>query len=170
MSTGPDAQSLADRDATRACLARYHRAVDRADEALLRSVYWPDATERHASFDGAADAFVEWGLKLRDSFQACAHQISNVMIDLRGDHAVTEALFTSLQQRRDPEAGLVVDHLCGRYLDLFEARNGAWRIARRLVVYDWFERRTPTPGQSPLLNGGRFPDDPLYAHLARQGP
>ena len=38
---------LLDREAIRACIYRYCRGVDRADEATLRGTYWPDATDQH---------------------------------------------------------------------------------------------------------------------------
>lgn len=40
---------LLDREAIRDCLYRYCRGIDRGDEAALRSTYWPDAHDNHAS-------------------------------------------------------------------------------------------------------------------------
>lgn len=42
-------QELLDREAIRDCLTRYAHAVDRGDEAMLRAVYWPGATDDQLS-------------------------------------------------------------------------------------------------------------------------
>ena len=47
-----DLQALLDREAIRDCLYRYCRGIDRADEAALRSAYWPDATDCHGAWNG----------------------------------------------------------------------------------------------------------------------
>ncbi|MBU2288248.1 MAG: nuclear transport factor 2 family protein, partial [Gammaproteobacteria bacterium] len=84
-------QDLLDREAIRECLYRYCRGIDRADEAALRSSYWDDATDCHGAYRGSASGFIEQALaKLRRGGRR-VHQISNVLIDLRGDHAAVES-------------------------------------------------------------------------------
>ena len=58
--------------------------------------------------------------------------------------------------------------MAGRYCDVFEKRDGEWRIASRTVAYDWVDRQTP-PEESeaerfgPLQPiGGFYPEDPIY--------
>ena len=46
---------LMDREAIRDCLYLYCRGIDRADEATLRSAYWPDAIDNHGSYNGPID-------------------------------------------------------------------------------------------------------------------
>ncbi|HBF89936.1 MAG TPA: hypothetical protein DDX09_02110, partial [Hyphomonas atlantica] len=46
------------REAIRDCLFRYARGIDRADEAMLRSAYWPDGTDHHGPYQGSASGFV----------------------------------------------------------------------------------------------------------------
>ena len=53
-----DLQALLDREAIRDCLNRYCRGIDRADEELLRGVYWPDARDSHGAYVGTASGFV----------------------------------------------------------------------------------------------------------------
>ena len=167
-------EQLQDRQAIRDRLYSYHRAVDRADRDGLLDVYWPDAVERHGAFNGPSRKFVEWGLSLRDTFEISAHQMHNVLIELRGERAAVETTFTSLSRRRDAAGSVRVDFLCGRYLDLFEKRQGEWRIASRDVVFDWIEQPAPTPGPHPDRFGHRNPvgspsrTDPLY-NLLRRG-
>ena len=51
---------LADREAIRDCMYRYSRGIDRCDVELLRSAYWPDATDNHTGFVGTREEFIAW--------------------------------------------------------------------------------------------------------------
>jgi hypothetical protein len=63
------------------------------------------------------------------------HQICNVLIELDGDVAHGESYFFMLA--RSEHQGREVDWLlAGRFIDRFERRGGAWRIASRTVAYD----------------------------------
>ncbi len=137
-------QALLDREAIRDCLYRYCRGIDRADEAALRSAYWPDATDCHGAWNGSASGFIDQALaKLRQGGRR-VHQITNVLIELHGDVAVVESAFFALQAPAATPTQATL--LCGRYLDRFERRAGAqgaseWRVAARTVVYDWIDER-----------------------------
>lgn len=144
------------------------------DEATLRSVAWPEGRDRHGAFDGTATAFVDWAMKTLPHIERSVHQVSNVMIAFRAGGAAVESSFTALHRQPDAEGRLVVLHMCGRYLDWFEKRDGEWRIADRQVVFDWVETATPSPGKDPdrfgalQPAGGRYPEDPIYALLSRE--
>ncbi|MBU1360110.1 MAG: nuclear transport factor 2 family protein [Gammaproteobacteria bacterium] len=164
-------QDLLDREAIRECLYRYCRGIDRADEAALRSTYWEDATDCHGAYQGSASGFIEQALtKLRRGGRR-VHQISNVLIDLRGDHAAVESAFLALQSSAD--APTLATLLAGRYLDRFERRGSEWRVAARTVVYDWIdarERPEMTQDDAALFGqrqptGQAAPHDALYALL-----
>lgn len=165
-------QDLLDREAIRDCLHRYCRGIDRMDEACLRSVYWPDATDRHGPYQGTASGFVEWALeKLQDAPRG-VHNLSNILIDLRGDVAGVESYFHALQADQDEQGQPRETMLMGRYVDRFEKRHGEWRIAKRTVVYDWI-RQQPMSASSDEQrfgvrqpNGARKPQDPLYDMLS----
>lgn len=166
-------QALWDREQIREVLYRYCRGIDRADETILRSVAWPEGQDRHGAFEGTAAQFVDWAVKTLPHIERSVHQVHNVIIELHGDRATVESSFTALHRQPNARRELVVLQMCGRYLDLFEKRSGEWRIADRTVVFDWLEELPPTPGapdarfgtQRPI--GGRYPDDPLYAHLRK---
>jgi hypothetical protein len=81
---------------------------------------------------------------------------------------VVESYFNALQRSRRKDGTLNQVLLAGRYCDLFEKRGGEWRIARRVVVYDWVEEQTP-PAEAEEARfglrkpiGGSFPRDPIY--------
>lgn len=164
-------RQLLDREAIRDCLYRYCRGIDRADEALLRGAYWPDAHDRHGAYVGDLDGFLAQALPRLRSGSRGVHQISNILIELHGEVAAVESSFLALQTNAAAPAHETF--LCGRYLDRFERRAGEWRIAERTVVYDWIEERTrPELAQDDAAlfarrrpNGGRLAADPVYAFL-----
>ena len=170
--TGPaDLRSLLDREAIRDCLYRYCRGIDRADEAALRSAYWDDASDCHGAWSGSAEGFIAQALpKLRQGGRR-VHQITNVLIELHGDRAAVESSFFALQATAAQPTQETF--LCGRYVDRFERRGTAWRVAARTVVYDWIEER----GRAELAQddaalfgarrpvGAPAPIDPVYALL-----
>lgn len=164
-------QSLLDKESIRECLYRYCRGIDRADEAWLRSAYWPDAHDCHGAYRGNVEGFFAQALPRLQAGGRGVHQITNILIDLHGARATVESSFFALQTQ--VSSTTQETWLCGRYLDLFEKREDQWRIADRTVVYDWIEERTRAElaqSNDSLFGkrqpvGGRAPNDPLYAFL-----
>jgi hypothetical protein len=164
---------LLDREAIRDCLYRYCRGIDRADEATLRSAYWPDAEDCHGAYDGPVEGFFQWVLAVFKTGARNIHQISNILIEFKGDsQAVVESYFNALQRGTDRKGTVRQYLLAGRYCDRMEKRDGQWRVARRIVVFDWVEEQ-PAPEQSEEVRfgvrrpvGGAFPNDPIYELLA----
>jgi hypothetical protein len=166
-------RALLDRESIRECLYRYCRGIDRADEAILRSTYWPDATDCHGAYRGSADGFIEQAIANLQRGGRGVHQVSNVLIELHGDLAAVESSFLALQaSAAQPE---VETFLAGRYVDRFEQRGSEWRVAERTVVYDWIEVRVrpELAREDASLFGARQPTglrsaaDPVYALIER---
>ena len=130
---------LLDKQEITEVLARYCRAIDRLDEELLRSVYWPDGYDDHMSFAGLVAEFIPEAIKSCASiFKSTVHSISNILIEVDGDVAHSETYFTSFNRLSQTRDGREYDRItCARYLDRFERRNGEWRIADRVMTRDW---------------------------------
>ncbi len=167
---------LMDREAIRDCIYRYCRGIDRADEAALRSSYWPDAHDRHGPYSGPVEGFIDWAKRVWATKPRNVHQVSNILIEFQGpDAAAVETYFNALQRGAGPDGEIRQVLLAGRYCDRFEKRSGEWRVAQRTVAYDWVEEQTPPAGSEPERFGPRqpigtsFPDDPVYAIGKRQG-
>jgi hypothetical protein len=167
---------LMDREAIRDCIYRYCRGIDRADEAALRSSYWEDAHDSHGAYVGPAEGFIRHAVEVFKRGPRNVHQVSNILIEFMGpEAAAVESYFNALQ--RGPDAAGVVRQvlLAGRYCDRFEKRNGAWRVARRVVIYDWVEEQTPPEADEATRFGPRrpigsaWPDDPVYAMREDRG-
>ena len=163
---------MLDREAIRDCLYRYCRGVDRADEAALRSAFWPDAHDSHGAYVGPAEGFIQLAIEVFKTGPRNVHQISNILIEFRGPtDARVESYFNALQRGLDREGVVRQVHLAGRYCDAFQKRADEWRVRRRTVVYDWLEEQTPPDRSEEERFGLRepfgcaFPEDPVYALL-----
>ena len=125
-------------------LATYCRAIDRCDKELLKSVYWPDASEDHGIFNGNAWDFAEFIIPLLKGMRGSMHKISNTLIDLHGERASAET-YVCAYHLVDEEDGRQTDLVVGgRYLDRFERREGQWRISNRIFVLDWNQNQPAT--------------------------
>lgn len=156
-------EAFLDKQAIEEALLRYCRAVDRCDEDLLRSTYWEDAWDDHGLFVGDREGLLCWLMPyLQNELVSSVHTLGNVLIELvADDRAFSEAVFTGYYRvLRD---GAPADRIsCGRYIDLWEKRGGAWRILRRTVVNDW-GRTDPVATEVTLRTPGtRNRDDPSY--------
>lgn len=164
---------LLDREAIRDCMYRYCRGVDRGDEAALRSAYWPDATDQHGRYSGPVEGFFDTVRKGAAANPRSVHQVSNILIEfVNRTTAVVESYFNALQRSSRGDGAIAQVLLAGRYCDVFEKRNDEWRVAKRVVVYDWVERQEP-PAESEEQRfgqrtpiGGQAPNDTIYNLLA----
>jgi hypothetical protein len=163
----PELQLLCDELAIRKVLAEYCRAVDRCDQKLLKSVYWPDAVDNHGVFSGNAWEFADFVMPLLRQMQRTMHQISNVLIELNSDRANVET-YVCAYHLMETEQGPTDVIFLGRYLERFERRKGEWRIADRLVVMDWNRNHPATVRwegdiYGPMkTHGQRHPTDASY--------
>ena len=157
-------------------LYRYARGVDRKDVDLLKSCYHAEAIDAHWSFIGNAHEFADEILKPHQMGQVplYKHFITNILIEVSGDRAFCESsyLFTQTLQLNSERSAAMTNE--GRYLDIFERRDGEWRILFRLLVPEagGWSLPIPTPGPSggtgpdERQRAGSFPDDPVYRGFA----
>lgn len=133
------------KDAIREVLMRYARAVDTADLALIRSVYWPEATDNHGNFNGNAMEFAEFAVGVLKGFRITMHYMTNVSIDFPADGQADVQCYFYAHHEHVLAAGesgpAMVTVIGGRYLDRFEERGGEWRILARDVTMDWSDHR-----------------------------
>lgn len=131
-------QFVLDRIAIEDLLARYCHGVDRGDEKLLRSVYWPDATDDHVFIKGGVEAAVKWIMEAVQAQDQAMHAISNMLIRIDGNEARVETYYNSYHRIRGRSGAPKDITMAGRYLDRMEKRDGEWRIAERKCVIDWW--------------------------------
>lgn len=170
-------RDLKDRQEITDQIHRYCRAIDRCDEALLRSVFHPDSTHDHGPYHGPSSDFCGFALDLLRLLTATQHHVGNILIDLQGDRAYSEAYWVAYHHVPPGVdlPGPMADHdrshaedlfIGGRYIDRFERRDGVWKIAHRFGIHDWQRwDRSDERGfrdLDPLKRGRRDHQDRAY--------
>jgi SnoaL-like domain len=166
--TSDQLEQLLDRQAIWDCLLRYARGVDRLDEDLIRSAFWPDAHDAHGQINGSPENFVSTWMPTQPARQVGQHFVSNqsvVFDDKAGADA--ETYFMSAGKKFGSDT---LELVGGRYVDRFEKREGEWRIKTRLVLLDW-QVVADASGMEQRLsrgyNGSRDRSDPSYERPLR---
>ncbi len=129
-------QQLLDREAIRNCLARLARGEDRRSASLIRSCWWPDARFDYGVNSGDFAAYLAWVVPGAPAITDTQHALGQSHIELHGDTAKAETHVISYH-RIDMGAGERDTCIGGRYLDTFAKKNDDWRIADRILLYDW---------------------------------
>lgn len=137
------AQQLSDLEDIRQCVVRYCRGVDRLDANVMRSAYWPDATDNHGTFNGNAWEFVEHCMVSHRRWRATSHIIMNHAIELAQDGQYATGEVYNVTYLFQPDGA--VDTWHGRYLDLYERRDDEWRISKRTCVHEASYTQTGQP-------------------------
>jgi SnoaL-like domain len=167
-------QALLDKQSIYEVLVTYCRGIDRCDEDLIRSAFHDDSYDDHGYWKGPGHALAPFlADRLRKANSATTHSVTNVLIELDGDLARSEAQVhaTLVRKGSDPVAADVVG---ARYLDRFSRRAGIWRIEHRVVVLDWRKTEVWADGAPPVpidgfVQGTRCPEDPSYRATLRAG-
>lgn len=128
---------------------RYAAAVDTCDEALFLSVftpdarlrsYHPDAEQPFADLTGHAQ-LASIPNTMRGMYRATTHMMTNHLVDVAGDNATGQVLCTA--RHLDPDGASTINVII-RYVDRYERKDGAWKIADRQIRFLWSERHAVT--------------------------
>jgi len=127
-------EQLLDRQEIVDCLTRFSRGMDRFDREVYLSAFHPDAEMAAGPFVGRAAECYDWAIPMHEAGQkATHHNLLNVTIDFDGDTAHTETYYLFVGRNRDDSNWIAG----GRYIDRFEKRGGAWKIALRTNSIEW---------------------------------
>lgn len=161
----PIMQELADKQAITEQLYRYCRSVDRLDVPLGHSVFHEDATANYGptGYQGSGRGAIDAICKAHLNLKAHSHQVTNVLIELDGDRAASEAyVMTALRGERDGQPFQI--HVCARYCDTWSRREGHWAIDHRDAVID-FDSMSEVAPLADHTWARRDREDPSYAIL-----
>ena len=157
---------LQDQLAISALMQDWALARDTGDWDALRATAHPGAAMTTTWFDGRFEDFVE---SCETSFgrgSRSQHFLGGTVAEIKGARAIAQTRMSiNVRSRLD---GVEVDAVClGRFFDRVERREGAWRIAKRSVIYEKDRIDPVDPGAAISLDPallGRFPEG--YRHLA----
>ena len=130
---------LLDRDAIRSAIVALARGEDRRDAALISSAYWHDSVTDYGVFKGNFDAYLAWVVPGAEAIANTQHVLGQSHIELADGSARVETQVISYHRIEYAEGDEHDTVIGGRYLDVFEKRDGEWRIAARTMLYDWFQ-------------------------------
>jgi ketosteroid isomerase-like protein len=125
---------------------RYAAAVDTCDVAAFVDVFHPDAQMRvyrpgeEAPFTVVRGSDELRGVPeaMRQRFTRTAHLMTNHLITVDGDSASGSLLCTARHLHANGAGGVDLVIVI-RYVDRYERRQGAWRIADRAIHFLWGE-------------------------------
>ncbi len=170
MSNSPVEDAVA-KQALHDLVVTYARGVDRGDEALLASVFHPNADVVTGVIDGKGPDYARDVVAMvRGNLRSCFHSVANEYYEVSGSKAVGECyvlahMITAGEGAEETLTG-------GRYLDRYERRDGTWKIAHRTFVQDWSMTQPATMEETGMYEqlptrGGWAPNDPSAGFLSR---
>jgi hypothetical protein len=125
-------------------LLRYCRGVDRKDFELMESAYHPDAYDDHGFYKGDVKGLIAAIKARHETIDQSAHFLGNCLIELDGARAFVETYCVLYQHGRTGNVDFATGDMTYRrftigvrYADRLEERRGEWKIAHRVVVYEW---------------------------------
>ena len=172
--------TLEDRETIRDILAAYAHAIDRRRWQMMESLFHADAVFKFGVIEGDWRGFVDQARAVIDPCLATQHQLGQVQFGFASDTVChTETYMTAMHTIPPgyplaavfPDKGVIYSAIvAGRYVDRFEKRDGAWRIAQRTGLYDWREFRvvegvdlSDTPEGAAGYHDERDPSTPVVS-------
>jgi ketosteroid isomerase-like protein len=161
MATSKILQELAAKQAIEDQMARYCQAIDRCDPDILISTFHPDAVVDMGVFVGTPAAFAEAIIPyLKTTLVTATHRITNLLITVDGDRAAAESYMLGYAWDALTNPASPADIPDGmRYTDIWEKRNGEWRLSMRRLIMDW---------NACWPHSGNYTDG-MYAELKYRG-
>jgi hypothetical protein len=173
-------ERIADRLEIQDVMYRWCRAIDRLDYDEIRAVFHADATDTHGIYNGNIEGLISWIRERHRTITFSMHQVSNMLIEFATPEVAMSEAYLRTIQRYPAEAAAALKQLangyepvgasdlwtCSRYIDRFERRDGAWKIAQRVLAQEW-KVITPVPSPAPghvpgSVVGRRDAEDPFY--------
>jgi len=125
---------------------RYAAAVDACDVDAFLGVFHPGARLRSYHPDTEApfadltghEQLASIPNTMRGMYRHTAHMMTNHLVDVDGDSASGQVLCTARHLSNDSDQPNSMNVII-RYIDRYERREGAWKIADRQIRFLWSE-------------------------------
>ncbi|MEO6717760.1 MAG: nuclear transport factor 2 family protein [Novosphingobium sp.] len=163
MQVTPDPATLADSQAITRQIYNYCRSVDRLDVPLGHGVFHTDSEADFPTYKGTGQGWIDAVCKEHLNFLHQSHQVTNILIDVDGDRAGSEAYV--IANLRQMDGGRLINRMfSARYIDKWSKRDGRWAIDRRDCIVDFSEVREVTALGNDERSA-RDASDPSYGVL-----
>lgn len=166
-------QKLIDKDAIRDLVNIYCRAADRHDHVLMRSLYHDDATDDHGVFfKGSAMEFIDTLPSIQKDMLILHHNVTTHNIEFISETKAEGETYILAFHQVKGEMNPFDVLIGGRYFDVYEKREGAWKFLSRAVDADWVytSDHSKVDFEHPMVQGCHrgVPglEDPLYKMLS----
>lgn len=154
-------QNLVAKQAITEALFTYCRALDRMDKPAAYAVWHAGGTADYGSiFTGTGAEFIDWVWQSHELMDSHSHQITNVLVEVDGEQAVSES-YVTVALRFGTATGEPTDIVTrGRYLDRWSRVEGRWAIDQRAFVDDFNSAYAVGPMTGADSVGARTRRDP----------
>lgn len=155
-----------DREEIRSVIAEWALFRDTGRFDRLRALFAPGATIQTTWFEGSANEFVDRSKVSFGGAVRAQHFIGASSIDINSDRATADTRI--MLQLRAPVESAWADVTCyGRFFDFFIRHDSAWRINKRIPIYDKDRIDAVDPSNPPAIDATRLADLPEgYRHIA----
>jgi hypothetical protein len=162
-TTADTLQHLADHQSITDLIYRYCRAVDRLDIPLGHSIWHEDGIADYGEgyYQGPGKGVIDLICENHLLMLHHSHQVTNILIELHGDHAGSES-YVQVALRLQQQETLQQISVWGRYIDSWSRRENRWGLDKRILVIDFDELRAVT-GMAQHGLARRDGSDPSYA-------
>lgn len=147
----------------------YCRVLDRMDKEGAYSLWNKNSVALyHGIYEGSGPGFIDWVWESHLAMERHSHQITNTLIQVKGERAVSESYVTvALWTLPDTEGNAMEIVGRGRYLDTWSIQKDAsgksrWGIDRREHVLDMHSVNVLTRGDV-AEQSRRDVNDPSFA-------
>lgn len=118
------------------------------DRGLAETVWHEGASVDYVgNYQGDVPGLLDWLWQAHGALQCHSHQVTNVLVEVDGGTARSEAYVTVALWAPPSEGGLQTEIISrGRYLDRWSRRAGRWAIEDRVHVADMQSAREVPKG------------------------
>ncbi len=113
------------------------------------SVWHPDGVADYGPgvYTGSGAGFYRLGMgpHAGERQELYQHRVNNILIEVRGDRAVSETYFVAHIRGRDEQGNLFLGNHYGRYADEWSRRDEVWTIDKRTQIFDFLPLASGRP-------------------------
>ncbi len=157
------------KDAIRDQIYNYCRALDRIDNELGYTVFAEDSEVNYGPTfpSGTGRAFIDDMLEQHRHMIATHHMMTNILIKVDGDKAVSETYMYAACKMPGKEGKTITVEARCRDIDNWECRDGKWVVVKRIVAGDNTRILSHYRDLENYNTGRDDKSDPSYAVLSQ---